>query len=702
MPIRFGNAGGGGGSGFALGPVQNEFADVAARNAYALANATWLALYNADRSFWIQVGGAAGNIQRRNAAGDDWENVTGIIRGGTGVAGRAGAAGGGAIEDTGIVLDLRSVVIAANEFVSTGLILGERGDTPVVLYQLEANALSLLWFFTDDLYDLPPSAAGEDSDVTDANRNALTLPESAGSSLSGTVRGGLTDANELLLAFTTDDADTHVRFWRYVPSEAQGGLTAAERAELTRLSGVESNATEDQTGAEVKALYEAQADTNAYTTAEKSKLGSVATGANQLIPYKIGNIYRAFADGDAVVKPGNTEGTVTESGITVAPVGWRLTRPETTAALPYVYDCHVYGYTTNGVFTWQFGTPNRTDRYIVPGGGGGSPDTAAQILAKLLTVDGSGSGLDADLLAGMTLAQITDLVGGFDLFENVTQELTGSLGASDRFLLANVNVAGEPNEYVTLAVLQAALVSLNYLTVSLGLATVDRANELIQAALAAAVTGNTETNITVVHNADGTLDFAVIYPNQVTQAEAEAGTSNVARLWTPQRVSQAIAALAPGGQSAGLNLAQVNARVQAGLMAAVTGNTETGITVTHNADGTIDFVVSAAPAQTHLNYVGVRAADTNVVVGDLTVSGMTAALTLPAYNGAAHLIYSYPTAQGAPSGIYLYQDGHRNTQNQSSTFGVTGTFQLGGEEHTWRATDDAQTGFGGYILEQAR
>ena len=214
------------------------------------------------------------------------------------------------------------------------------------------------------------------------------------------------------------------------------------------------------------------------------------------------------------------------------------------------------------------------------------PDTAAQVLAKLLTVDGAGSGLDADLLDGMTPAQVAALGGGgFDLHDDVATELT-SLAASDRFLVSDENVSGDPNRWVTLTRLQAAILSLNYLTVSLGLATVDRVNELIQAALAAAVTGNTETNITVVHNADGTIDFAVIYPNQVTQAEAEAGNSQIARLWTPQRVAQAISALAPGGTTTGLTQTQVDARVQAGLMAAVTGNTETGISVSYNADGT--------------------------------------------------------------------------------------------------------------------
>ena len=85
-------------AGFALGPLQNTFADAAARDTYAADNAAWLALYNGNRSLWIQVGGATGNIQRRNAAGNGWENVTGLIRGPTGNPGSSGAAGGGALE----------------------------------------------------------------------------------------------------------------------------------------------------------------------------------------------------------------------------------------------------------------------------------------------------------------------------------------------------------------------------------------------------------------------------------------------------------------------------------------------------------------------------------------------------------------------------------------------------------------------------
>ena len=48
----------------------------------------------------------------------------------------------------------------------------------------------------------------------------------------------------------------------------------------SKLTTIEANATADQTGAEIKTAYEAEADTNAYTDAEKSKLAGVDTGAN--------------------------------------------------------------------------------------------------------------------------------------------------------------------------------------------------------------------------------------------------------------------------------------------------------------------------------------------------------------------------------------------------------------------------------------
>ena len=492
MGFSFGGTGGGG-SGFALGPAPNSFgspatADMAAArvllDAQASGDAAWLALYNGDRSFYARLvwTGNATAFLRRNAAGTDWENVTGLVAGVPGLAGTPGTPGGGAIEPTGIVLDLRTVSIPDEEFIATGLMLGARGTTPILLFRVEADKLGLLWMDTDPLYDLTTASAGDASDLTGADRNALQMPEMAGTSVSGNVLGGITDAGELLIAFDQDDPDTYVEFWKYVPAEAQGGLTAAERAELARLSGVETGATADQTGAEIKTAYEAQGDTNAFTDAEKTKLGGVEASATaDQTGAEIKTAYEAQGDTNAFTNALLAKLNAIEAGATAD-----LSGAEIVALINAAI----------GSMAWQ------------QGGTGGS-DTAAQVLAKLLTVDGSGSGLDADLLDGMTPAQVAALGGGsFDLHDDVTTELT-SLAAQDRFLVADENTAGDPNRYVTLTRLQNALVSAAYLTVTRNLTTVARANELIQAALAAAVTGNTETGITVTHNSDGTIDFVV-------------------------------------------------------------------------------------------------------------------------------------------------------------------------------------------------
>lgn len=48
----------------------------------------------------------------------------------------------------------------------------------------------------------------------------------------------------------------------------------------TKLDGIESNATADQTGAEIKTAYEGEADTNAFTDAEQTKLSGIETSAD--------------------------------------------------------------------------------------------------------------------------------------------------------------------------------------------------------------------------------------------------------------------------------------------------------------------------------------------------------------------------------------------------------------------------------------
>jgi len=57
----------------------------------------------------------------------------------------------------------------------------------------------------------------------------------------------------------------------------EAGLMAA--ADKAKLNGIESGATADQTGAEIKTAYEGEANTNAYTDTEKTKVGYLTVTA---------------------------------------------------------------------------------------------------------------------------------------------------------------------------------------------------------------------------------------------------------------------------------------------------------------------------------------------------------------------------------------------------------------------------------------
>ena len=61
--------------------------------------------------------------------------------------------------------------------------------------------------------------------------------------------------------------------------EANANTNAYTDAEKTKLSGIETGATADQTNAEIKTAYEANANTNEFSDAEQSKLAGIETAA---------------------------------------------------------------------------------------------------------------------------------------------------------------------------------------------------------------------------------------------------------------------------------------------------------------------------------------------------------------------------------------------------------------------------------------
>ena len=121
---------------------------------------------------------------------------------------------------------------------------------------------------------------------------------------------------------------------------------------------------------------------------------------------------------------------------------------------------------------------------------------------------------------------------------------------------------------------------------------------------------------------------------------------------TPNRTDRYIA---PGGT--GIDESTANGLIQAALAAAVMGNTETGITVTHNTDGTLDFVVSGGGTPTPVTddvYFG-TSANNFASSGELTIPGVNGSGVIPAYAGHRHHLIARLATEGDITSV-LYSD----------------------------------------------
>ena len=135
-------------------------------------------------------------------------------------------------------------------------------------------------------------------------------------------------------------------------SVGDGGLTEINftSADNIKLDGIEAGATADQTGAEIKLAYESELNTNAYTDAEKTKLAGIETAA---------------------------------------------TADQTGAEIKLAYEAEL---DTNAY------TDAEQSKLAGIEVGATADQTASEILTAIKTVDGTGSGLDADLLDGVDSA----------------------------------------------------------------------------------------------------------------------------------------------------------------------------------------------------------------------------------------------------------------------------------------------------------
>ena len=288
---------------------------------------------------------------------------------------------------------------------------------------------------------------GIESNAT-ADQTDEEIQDIVGAMLTGNTESGIT--------VTYQDADGTIDF--SVASQTDENFTTADHS---KLDGIEAGATADQSDTEIKTAYENNSDTNAFTDALLSKLNGIESGATaDQTSEEIQDIVGAMLSSN------------TESGITV-------TYQDADGTIDFAVASQ-----TDENFT-------TADHSKLDGieAGATADQTASEILTLIKTVDGSGSGLDADTLDGISSASF--------LRSDTSDTFTGTLTVSGAASVDNLSLDG------------------NTVTTSSGNLTIDSAGGTTTVADNLAVSGNltvngttTTVNATTVNIADKNIQVA--------------------------------------------------------------------------------------------------------------------------------------------------------------------------------------------------
>jgi hypothetical protein len=426
---------------------------------------------------------------------------------------------------------------------------------------------------------------------------STTTPPVENEEVQDVVGGMVTGNTETGITVTYEDSDGTLDF--VVASQTDENFTSADH---TKLDGIEANATADQTAEEIQDMvgamltgntetgitvtYEdgdgtidfvvaSQTDEN-FTSADHTKLDGIEAGAT--------------ADQDlSSYATQSYVGTQITNLIDSSPAALN-TLNELAAALGD--DASFSTTVTNSIAT------------KLPLAGGTMSGNIAMSIGDTvdgrdISADGAAldtavsklSGIEAGATADQTAEEIQDIVGAM-LTGNTETGITVTYEDGDGTI--DFVVASQTDENFT----SADHTKLDGIEAG---ATADQTAEEIQDIVGAMLTGNTETGITVTYeDGDGTIDFVVASQTDENFTSADHTKLDGIDAGADVTLNEISAGTNISIDSSGVIDAtdtntQLSAeQVQDFVGAMVTGNTETGITVTYeDSDGTLDFVVAS-------------------------------------------------------------------------------------------------------------
>ena len=247
-----------------------------------------------------------------------------------------------------------------------------------------------------------------DSNVfTDADHTKLD-GIAAGAEVNVATDLSYTASTRLLASSTGSD----VTLPEVVASGNSGLITGADKG---KLDGIEAGATADQTAAEIRTLVDAASDSNVFTDADHTKLDGIAAGAEVNVAtnlsYTSSSRELASSTGTNVTLPevsaGGDSGLMTGAdktkldGLQAGQGSTNLTYTASTRVIASSSgtDATLPNVSAGG----DSGLMTGADKTKLDGieVGATADQTASEILELIKTVDGAGSGLNADMLDGV-------------------------------------------------------------------------------------------------------------------------------------------------------------------------------------------------------------------------------------------------------------------------------------------------------------